>query len=80
MAMQESNLAAAEHALFMYRDRVRQCLSQFSGYECQVTEGEFMMAFSEPTQAVLFCLTVRRECDQSLPYLQIIITCWIVIL
>ena len=56
--MQEQNVAAAEQALGIYREYVRRCLAQRGGYECQEADGEFMLAFAFPMQAVQFCLSV----------------------
>ena len=59
--MQEYDLIATEHALSMYHEKVRQCLGRRGGYECQEADGEFMLAFPLPMQAVQFCLEVRRS-------------------
>ena len=56
---QDKDLATATLALNMYRHLVRRLLVPHSGYECQEADGEFMLAFSAPMQAVLFCLQVH---------------------
>lgn len=57
---QERDATATEKALSMYRDQVRRCLNKEQGYECQANEGDFMLAFHEPTHAVEFCLSVSH--------------------
>ena len=52
---------ATEHALSMYREQVRRNLAKMQGYECQEADGEFMLAFSLPLQAVSFCLMVSTR-------------------
>ncbi|KAK9802596.1 hypothetical protein WJX73_010556 [Symbiochloris irregularis] len=59
--MKEANNMATEHALSMYRDQVRRCLSRMQGYECQEADGEFMLAFTQPLLAVQFCLLVQEQ-------------------
>ena len=56
--VQEYNLTAAELALMLYQDYVRRWLLKMSGYECQQADGEFMLAFASPVNAVQFCLLV----------------------
>ena len=62
--MQTSDLAAAEEALVMFRYKVRRALREQQGYECQETDGDFMLAFGTSADAVRFCLTVSScgEC------------------
>ena len=43
----------------MYQDYIRRWLLKMSGYECQQADGEFMLAFASPVNAVQFCLVVR---------------------
>lgn len=45
-------------ALMLYQDYVRRWLLKLSGYECQQADGEFMLAFDVPINAVKFCLAV----------------------
>lgn len=56
--MQTSDLAASEEALVMFRYKVRRALREQQGYECQETDGDFMLAFGSSADAVRFCLTV----------------------
>ena len=56
--MRESNQAMAELALNLYRECLRKVLTQRGGYECQETEGSFMLAFYNCTDAVQFCVLV----------------------
>ena len=49
---------AAEVALMMYQDYMRRWMLKMSGYECQQADGEFMLAFASPVNAVQFCLVV----------------------
>ena len=58
-ATQEHNLTAADQALSIYRERVRQCLGSAHGYECQEAEGDFMLAFQHPIQALQFCIQLQ---------------------
>ena len=52
-------MAATEEALVMFRYKVRRALRDQQGYECQEADGDFMLAFSRPGDAVRFCLMVR---------------------
>lgn len=56
--MRESNQAMSELALNLYRECLRKVLTQRGGYECQETEGSFMLAFYNCTDAVQFCVLV----------------------
>ena len=57
--MQECDAYAAEHAVMMFRDHIRRLLSKLAGYECQeANEGDLMLAFTHPMQAINFCLLV----------------------
>ena len=58
VCLQASDIAAAEEALVMFRYKVRRALRDQQGYECQETDGDFMLAFSTSADAVRFCLTV----------------------
>lgn len=58
--MQTSDLAASEEALVMFRYKVRRALRDPQGYECQEADGDFMLAFSTPADAIRFCLTVTH--------------------
>ena len=41
----------------------------FAGYECQEADGDFMLVFASPVQAVNFCLQVlARSFDFLHPY------------
>ena len=42
----------------MFRYKVRRALRDQQGYECQEADGDFMLAFSSPCDAVRFCLLV----------------------
>ena len=44
--------------LVLYRDTLRRVLRQTGGYECQESEGTFMLVFQRPLKAVQFCLLV----------------------
>ncbi len=55
---QERDADAANSALLIYLACVRKLLRRFSGYECQEADGSFMLAFKNPTDAILFCLMV----------------------
>lgn len=61
-------MAAAEDALVIFQGLVRRLLLKLGGYECQAAEGEFMLAFEHPTQAVYFsllvggCLLLLHDC------------------
>lgn len=52
------NQAVAELALNLYRECLRKVLTQRGGYECQETEGSFMLAFYNCTDAAQFCVLV----------------------
>jgi len=52
---------AANSAVLIYLACVRKLVRRFSGYECQEADGSFMLAFKNPTDAVLFCLMVRAN-------------------
>ena len=56
--MQEVNVAAKTAALALYLSCVRRLLRPFLGYECQEANGDFMLAFAKPLDAVYFCLAV----------------------
>ena len=43
----------------LYKDVIRRLLRTTEGYECQETEGNFMLVFHKPMRAVQFCLLVR---------------------
>ncbi len=60
--LQASDLAATEEALVMFRYKVRRALRDQQGYECQEADGDFMLAFSSPCDAVRFCLSVSQLC------------------
>ena len=53
--------------LVLYRDTLRRTLRQTGGYECQESEGTFMLVFERPLKAVQFCLLVswRNFCWSS---------------
>ena len=55
---QAANDAATELALTHYRDCIRSCLNSSSGYECQEADGDFMLAFANNNDAVIFSLMV----------------------
>ena len=57
--VQEKDSDAANTALQIYLACIRKLLRSFDGYECQEADGSFMLAFKDPIDAVLFCLTVR---------------------
>ena len=57
--MQDKDSDAAVTALHIYLACIRKLLRSFDGYECQEADGSFMLAFKDPVDAVLFCLTVR---------------------
>ena len=57
--MQERDSDAADSALLIYLACVRKLLRRFGGYECQEADGSFMLAFKNPTDAILFCLMVK---------------------
>ena len=57
--MQDKDSDAANTALQIYLACIRKLLRSFDGYECQEADGSFMLAFKDPIDAVLFCLTVR---------------------
>lgn len=66
--MVEANRAAAELALELYSDCVRWLLLVGGGYECQESEGTFMVAFSSPDVAIEWCLMVQQVLkDMSWP-------------
>ena len=56
--MREANQAMAEMALNLYRECLRKVLMQRGGYECQETEGSFMLSFYSCIDAVQFCVLV----------------------
>ena len=56
--MRESNQAMAEVALNLYRECLRKVLMQRGGYECQESEGSFMLSFYNCIDAVQFCILV----------------------
>lgn len=56
--MREANQAMAEMALNLYRECLRKVLMQRGGYECQETEGSFMLSFYNCLDAVQFCVLV----------------------
>ena len=56
---QDKDSDAANTALQIYLACIRKLLRSFDGYECQEADGSFMLAFKDPVDAVLFCLTVR---------------------
>ncbi len=56
--MREANQAMAEMALNLYRECLRKVLMQRGGYECQETEGSFMLSFYNCIDAVQFCVLV----------------------
>ena len=60
--LQASDLAATEEALVMFRYKVRRALRDQQGYECQEANGDFMLAFGSPCDAVRFCLSVSQLC------------------
>ncbi|KAK9791857.1 hypothetical protein WJX73_005571 [Symbiochloris irregularis] len=64
-AMKEASATAAEMALMLYQDYVRRWLLKLSGYECQQADGEFMLAFDMPVNAVKFCLAVQEAMLQG---------------
>ncbi len=57
--MREANQPMAEVALNLYRECLRKVLMQRGGYECQETEGSFMLSFYNCIDAVQFCILVR---------------------
>lgn len=58
--MREANQPMAEVALNLYRECLRKVLMQRGGYECQETEGSFMLSFYNCIDAVQFCILVRH--------------------
>ena len=58
--MREANQAMAEVALSLYRECLRKVLMQRGGYECQETEGSFMLSFYNCIDAVQFCILVSH--------------------
>ena len=56
--MQAANAAAVEALLAHVRDCVRALLHKCRGYECQQTDGEWMLAFASTWDATMFCLRV----------------------
>lgn len=60
--VQATDLGATEEALVMFRYKVRRALRDQQGYECQEADGDFMLAFTSPDDAVRFCLSVRFCC------------------
>ena len=56
--MREANQPMAEVALNLYRECLRKVLMQRGGYECQETEGSFMLSFYNCIDAVQFCILV----------------------
>lgn len=61
--MRESNQTMAEVALNLYRECLRKVLMQRGGYECQETEGSFMLSFYNCIDAVQFCILVRSHAN-----------------
>ena len=59
--MRESNQTMAEVALNLYRECLRKVLMQRGGYECQETEGSFMLSFYNCIDAVQFCILVSLQ-------------------
>ena len=59
--VQDFNATATELAIMLYQDYVRRWLLKMSGYECQQKDGEFMMAFASPLNAIQFCLVVSPQ-------------------
>eukprot|EP00891_Asterochloris_glomerata_P003362 jgi/Astpho2/3362/Aster-04706 len=51
---------AVSRILVLYRDTLRRVLRQTGGYECQESEGTFMLVFERPLKAVQFCLLVQE--------------------
>ena len=62
LRVQATDLGATEEALVMFRYKVRRALRDQQGYECQEAEGDFMLAFTSPGDAVRFCLSVCLGC------------------
>lgn len=60
MEMQENDKLAAEEALTIYNDCIRRTLSATGGYECQEQEGNYMISFPTPDDAVEWCLLVQE--------------------
>lgn len=60
LEMQENDKLAAEEALTIYNDCVRRTLSATGGYECQEQEGNYMISFATPDNAVEWCLLVQE--------------------
>ncbi|DBA86983.1 TPA: hypothetical protein ACH3X2_000365 [Trebouxia sp. C0005] len=58
--MREANQAMAEVALNLYRECLRKVLMQRGGYECQETEGSFMLSFYSCIDAVQFCILAQH--------------------
>eukprot|EP00775_Hariotina_reticulata_P002698 gene2698-2998_t len=66
--MVDVNRSAAETALELYSDCMRWLLLVGGGYECQESEGTFMMAFSGADVAIEWCLMVQQVLrDMSWP-------------
>jgi hypothetical protein len=66
--MVDVNRQAAETALELYSDCMRWLLLVGGGYECQESEGTFMMAFSGAGVAIEWCLMVQQVLrDMSWP-------------
>ena len=65
--MREANQAMAEVALNLYRECLRKVLMQRGGYECQETEGSFMLSFYNCVDAVQFCILVSHMTSLAFP-------------
>ena len=57
--MLQANKDAAELGNNMYSDCVRWLLLAAGGYECQESEGTFMVAFASAEAALEWCLMVQ---------------------
>ena len=64
--MRESNQPMAEVALNLYRECLRKVLMQRGGYECQESEGSFMLSFYNCIDAVQFCILVSPTLRSAL--------------
>ncbi|KAK9861409.1 hypothetical protein WJX84_009398 [Apatococcus fuscideae] len=49
-----------QRMLTAYRACIRQLLALRNGYECQEADGDFMLVFENPVQAVNFCLQAQE--------------------
>ena len=58
LCLQAADIAAAENALVLYRGCVRKLLARHRGYECQESDGNFMLALHKAEDAIFFAILV----------------------